>query len=130
MSTKYERRHTGPLADQILQTLMDYHGCLHHAGAVQSEVGKQFENACRADKMRADLVLDLLAEPPEEMNGVRPDRYTEGDVNHVLQPVIGWLLLVAHRGEDPPDWPLLEDAIDRMKSACDSEKKWIAEQRA
>lgn len=51
-ASNYERRWEGPLPDAILRTLMEYHGCIHHAGANSG--------ACLADFMRADMICDTL----------------------------------------------------------------------
>lgn len=53
-ASTYQRRHTGPLPDAILKALMDYHGCIHHAGANSG--------ACLADFIRTDRICDVLAE--------------------------------------------------------------------
>lgn len=54
-------------------------------------------------------------------------RYTDGDVNHVLQPVVGLLRL--HQS-NPERWPFggeaIGGAIDRMLQACASERQWLA----
>lgn len=56
--------------------------------------------------------------------------YTKGDVNHVLQPVIGWLRL--HK-QDPEKWPMTSDDLRRvelvMRKACSSELAWLAKEK-
>lgn len=59
-ASTYVRRHTGELPDAILKALMDYHGCIHHAGANSG--------ACLADFKRTDLIMDVVA-PALERTG-------------------------------------------------------------
>ena len=53
--------------------------------------------------------------------------YTEGDVNHYVNPIIGMLRRRLRDGE-----PLLEGdfvyAIDRLHRACNAELAWLAGQ--
>lgn len=53
-ASNYVRRHEGALPDAILEALMDYHGCIHHAGANSG--------ACLADFKRVDLIMDVVEE--------------------------------------------------------------------
>lgn len=55
--------------------------------------------------------------------------YGEGDVNHNVQPVVGWMRLLANKG-DLPDADDLTGWIPRLIAACDAEYAFLAEQKA
>ena len=46
-------------------------------------------------------------------------------MNHVLQPVIGWLRMDLHDGK-PVTPQRAEQAIERMTAACAAERSWLA----
>jgi hypothetical protein len=60
-----------------------------------------------------------------DIAGVVAGRYREGEINHILQPIIGWLRLDLADGK-----PVTDDAtrrvITRMYAACGSERALLA----
>jgi hypothetical protein len=50
--------------------------------------------------------------------------YTEGDVNHNLQPLVGHLRLMLRDGKTP-DAEWMEYAVDRMRKAYQAENAWL-----
>lgn len=62
-ASTYVRRHTGEVPDAILNTLMKYHGCIHHAGANSG--------ACLSDFIRTDLICDTLADHEIDFSNLR-----------------------------------------------------------
>lgn len=59
------------------------------------------------------------------INGIVPGEYRDGDVNHVLQPVIGILRLDLARGRQIAT-ERIEWAVAHMWQACESETLWLA----
>lgn len=50
--------------------------------------------------------------------------YTEGDVNHNVQPIIGWMRVQIDRGE-PMGIEAMTTAVERLYAACDAETAWL-----
>ena len=55
--------------------------------------------------------------------------YVDGDVNHQVQPVIGWMRLLVSKGEDA-DIADLGSWIPRLFAACGAEDALLAERKA
>jgi hypothetical protein len=55
--------------------------------------------------------------------------YVDGDVNHNVQPIIGWMRLLEAKGE-APTVDDLTDWIPRLFAACDAENALLAERKA
>ena len=51
--------------------------------------------------------------------------YTEGDVNHYVQPVIGILRMREAEGRQLSKAETA-NAIERLTKACDAERAWLA----
>lgn len=58
-----------------------------------------------------------------------PTGYTDGDVNHNVQPVIGWMRLLIHDGKAMTA-DKMESAVTKLRAACDAENALLRERAA
>lgn len=103
-----------------------FQDCLAAAAEVTDEEVEEALASIKAS-IKMGLHPDLLRMLAYEEEAIAQG-YSEGDVNHYIQPVIGILRLKLMQGE-LPDKEFLEYAVDRLLKACKAETAWLQKER-
>lgn len=107
----------GPVGSRRTEAWI-FEDCLQRVDLVSEEEEKAAVNSITAG-LHPDVIEMLRVEQEAREQG-----YTDGDVNHILQPLIGWLRLEASKGQTP-DARMTQELIDKMWKACLAERAFL-----